>query len=493
MVFPLASRIDASASRLRTVWREGGTLGDDTIEGYQSVFERLFCDLYHLDECKLEDYFNATQIPHDGDYAYGELIAAERDGVSDNLSIGHKCAELARRLELLDAPWEALPESILGPVKEPAPLEYRLGGVLGSQDLYVTRKADEELVEAVRRGEYCSVLADRQTGKSSLLSRAAQRLSAQGFRTAFADLSALGGTSVDERSWWRGLTYKLDAVTLPQEATDIEPDVEFERDLEALAASASTPLVLFLDEIDAALIMPFSDRFLATLRRLFMARERNEALRRLVVVVAGVATPFELLGSPTQTPFNIAKRIELTDFSLEEALILAPTFSENGAARTDLLRRILDWTGGHPYLTHAVCKTLSESTSIDVHGVVASLYLSPTQRDHNILSVQQRVERLPSDQRRRALHLYREVLLGGVIKDDPASETQSVLALSGLIKVKGAHRLLVSRCRIYTTVFDLQWTQARIPAAWWVKSPTMQLSAAALFAVVTWLIQFLFG
>jgi TIR domain len=109
-VFPVASRIDASASVPRTVWRQGGEIRGELIRGYQATFEDLLRKAYRLDRCELGDYFDATQIPHDSDYAYGEAIAAAIDGTSDRFSIGYACDQLARRLVRLTAPWEETDE-----------------------------------------------------------------------------------------------------------------------------------------------------------------------------------------------------------------------------------------------------------------------------------------------------------------------------------------------------------------------------------------------
>jgi hypothetical protein len=105
-VFPVASRIDASASVPRTIWRQGGEIRGERIDGYQAIFEELLGKAYRLDRCELGDYFDATQIPHDSDYAYGEAIAAAVDGINDRFSIGYACDQLARRLVQLTAPWE---------------------------------------------------------------------------------------------------------------------------------------------------------------------------------------------------------------------------------------------------------------------------------------------------------------------------------------------------------------------------------------------------
>ncbi len=107
--FPLASRIDGDNERLRRAWRFGGSVGDGELVGYQGIFEKLFRELYELDECDLSDYFDSTQIKHDSDYAYGEKIAVQR-GTTEMLSLGYSFANFARRLTTLDGPWESLPE-----------------------------------------------------------------------------------------------------------------------------------------------------------------------------------------------------------------------------------------------------------------------------------------------------------------------------------------------------------------------------------------------
>jgi hypothetical protein len=107
--FPLASRIDGQNERLRETWRHGGRSDDEKVIGYQRTFEDLFKELYDLDECDLGTYFDATQVKHDADYAYGERIAARR-GTTDQLSLGRTFADFTRRLTTLAAPWELLPE-----------------------------------------------------------------------------------------------------------------------------------------------------------------------------------------------------------------------------------------------------------------------------------------------------------------------------------------------------------------------------------------------
>jgi cellulose biosynthesis protein BcsQ len=118
-VFPLASRLDASASRLRELWWHGGGDADAPVVGYQPTFEKLFRDLFHLEECDLEAHFAATQVPHDSDYAYGEKIAA-REHTTDRLSIGYAIANLTTRLTRLSDSWDHLPDEDAAAAKRKA-------------------------------------------------------------------------------------------------------------------------------------------------------------------------------------------------------------------------------------------------------------------------------------------------------------------------------------------------------------------------------------
>ena len=84
-----------------------------------------------------------------------------------------------------------------------------------------------------------------------------------------------------------------------------------------------------------------------------------------MTLLLGVATPSDLIGTRL-TPFNIAKRIELKDFAEGEALGLADALGQPAWAAQRMLRRILYWTSGHPYLTQRLCHAAATNPAISV-------------------------------------------------------------------------------------------------------------------------------
>src|SRR5207248_4860161 len=81
-------------------------------------------------------------------------------------------------------------------------------------------------------------------------------------------------------------------------------------------------LIVFIDEIDAVRGLGFStDEFFAAIRQCYNRRTQDPRFERLTFCLLGVASPSDLIGDTRMTPFNIGRRIELTDFTADEAAI----------------------------------------------------------------------------------------------------------------------------------------------------------------------------
>jgi cellulose biosynthesis protein BcsQ len=104
-VFPLPSRIEATAEALRRDWRMGSADGD--VEGYQPLMEHLLEEVYELPRCPLNRYFENVQIQHVPEYAYGEQIAVLQGEVGDRLSLQRSYRTFKDALLKLAHPAEA--------------------------------------------------------------------------------------------------------------------------------------------------------------------------------------------------------------------------------------------------------------------------------------------------------------------------------------------------------------------------------------------------
>jgi AAA-like domain len=303
---------------------------------------------------------------------------------------------------------------------------YTVGGTVQANDgLYLPRKVDEELLTLCRAATFASVLTSRQMGKSSLMMHTAERLAEDNIHAVIIDLTQLG-IQLTATEWYLGLlTIIADSLMLE---TDVISWWQAHAHLgvtqrltlffqEIILAEVKTPVVIFVDEIDTTLNLPFTDDFYVAIRYLYNARALVPEYRRLSFVLIGVATPNDLISDPERTPFNIGQRIDLTDFTFEEALPLADGLGLQPAEARDVLRRVMYWTDGHPYLTQRLCLAIAEQnreswSEADVDAIVTSTFFGErSEQDHNLLFVRDMLTKRASDPT-SVLATYRKIRLG---------------------------------------------------------------------------------
>ncbi|MEZ4296975.1 MAG: AAA-like domain-containing protein [Polyangiaceae bacterium] len=358
---------------------------------------------------------------------------------------------------------------------------FQSGGTLRAGSVYVTRSADDELPEALLAGELPYVLAPRQMGKSSLRVRTEARLRAAEIRCASVDLSALGSQDITADAWCFSIADELssrvggpDPESTWKRLRRRPPTarlVSFIR--RELLEVSPHPLVIFFDEIDSVLSLPFScDDFFAGIRALYNAKAEDPACAKLAFCFLGVATPADLMENASRTPFNVGRAIRLEDFSRAEARQLAAGLGDSVPNAEGVVDAVFDWTEGHPYMAQRVCEAVAREgidptvpIRVQVARIVGELFLQRGRVEDLNLGA---VERLFSDRRSRKrllpmLDLYARLLDNEhvvAVSDEPV---QAALRLTGIAAERddGATLWLRVRNPIVATVFDHGWVEQR--------------------------------
>ena len=102
--------------------------------------------------------------------------------------------------------------------------------------------------------------------------------------------------------------------------------------------------IIAIDEIDTTIPLSFSDEFFAAIRRCQNARAADPLFRRLTFLLAGVASPAQLIKNNRRTPFNIGFAVSVTDFTADEAKVLLKGLAESTDADHPALKSVLSWT-----------------------------------------------------------------------------------------------------------------------------------------------------
>jgi pimeloyl-ACP methyl ester carboxylesterase len=353
------------------------------------------------------------------------------------------------------------------PLLNPTPRFLYAGSTLNpKKHIYVSRSTDFTLYKELQRGEYANIASPGGMRKSSLLAKTALELPNNDSRTFIVNLPGLGSPNdpdaffiqffdyvnhrlrlgIEIDSWWQSHS------SLPRSQRIALFFLQF--------VGAHGPIVVFLDEIERTKSIPFSDDLFVALQTMHDERSSFSTYDNISFCLCGREWPSRYIREPSRPAYQVGKLFELTDFDdkyndLSE-LIFAVTY--DSGLQDVAIKRVLHWTGGHPYLTVRFLEALQDAPCINDSEIdkIAKNRFQGVQ----VLEADPYLSDIYSFIKKNANFRgqLREIYVRSLVSGEHAI---SELLLSGLVK-KGGDGTLIIKNRIYREFRDLAEVRVKL-------------------------------
>jgi hypothetical protein len=237
-----------------------------------------------------------------------------------------------------------------------------------------------EIVNLIAQRNYFVIHAPRQVGKTTAMLALAQELTASGQYTAVMLSLEVGAAFSDDLGaaelailgeWKQSIRFRLPKDMQPNEWLDAEAGVRIGTNLSNWAEQSSSPLIVFLDEIDAL----SNETLISVLRQIrsgFPNRPQGFPQSVALVGMRDVRDYKYASGGSdrlnTSSPFNIKVRsFTLSNFTLEDVRNLYQQHTEaTGQIFTsEAVDLAFHLTQGQPWLVNAIAKEIVEYITKD--------------------------------------------------------------------------------------------------------------------------------
>ncbi len=314
-----------------------------------------------------------------------------------------------------------------------------------------------EAMDLIAQGRWFSLVAGRQTGKTTTLKWLADSLEARGDHLAlWIDLENARDRSEPADAMPVVLGVLADAlhaqaptVALPDAETTARwletPDLAVSRYLQAVCKATALPVVLLLDEADV-LVGPAMVSFLTQLRSLYLDRDRQPCPWSVVLAGSRSVRDYALttddrralswLGSAS--PFNVTvENVGLAHFTASEVAELTAQHTAETGQRFEEGANLRVWvySQGHPWLVSALADQCTRrdvtnpSMPITAGHIDAAKETLITERRTHIDSL---VARLREDRVRRVID---PMIAGRLLPGDMLDDDVAYVAGLGLIRL----------------------------------------------------------